>query len=96
MFRWFCFGLSAALAGLPSFFWAGHGLWAAFCGRGPGYGPAALLLAGAVCLGYALAWACLPAPAPGPDGLLETAKTKALLPDEWRGELCSSIVSNQS
>lgn len=96
MFRGFCFALSAALAALPSFFWAGQGLWAALWGRGPGYGPAALLLAGAVCLGYALAWVCLPAPAPGPDGLLETTKTKALLPDEWRGELCSSIVSNQS
>ena len=36
----------------------------------------------------------------GPDGLLEPVPgpvtTKALLPGGWRGELCSSIVSNQS
>lgn len=96
MFRGFCFALPAALAGLPSFFWAGEGLWAALQGCGPGYGPAALALAGLACLGYALAWVYWPSPAPGPDGLLEEAKTKALLPDEWRGELCSSIVSNQS
>ena len=55
-----------------------------------------LALAGLACLGCALGWLWLPVPGPGPDGLLEPEKTKALLPDEWRGELCSSIVSNQS
>ena len=55
-----------------------------------------LALAGLACLGCALGWLWLPVPGPGPDGLLEPVKTKALLPDEWRGELCSSIVSNQS
>lgn len=96
MFCTFCFRLSAALALLPPFWWAGQGLWAALGGRGPGYGPEALALAGLACLGCALGWLWLPVPGPGPDDLLEPVKTKALLPDEWRGELCSSIVSNQS
>ena len=59
-------------------------------------------------LGYAALWALAPrrlgwlgwpagfGPAL-PDGLLEAAQTtKALPPDERRGELCSSNVSNQS
>ena len=56
----------------------------------------ALALAGLACLGCALGWLWLPVPGPGPDGLPEPVKTKALLPDEWRRELFSSIVSNQT
>ena len=93
----FCFLTAWALAGLPSFYWAVRGIAGTFLGLGPGFGPAALLLAGAVCLGYTLGWLWLPLPDPGPDGLLEPPDTtKALLPVGWRGELCSSIVSNQS
>ena len=93
-----CFGAAAALSALPPVYWAALGLGSAFCGRGPGFGPAALALAAAVCLGQAAAWLCAPAPPAPPDGLLEegAGKTKALLPCEWRGEPCSSIVSKQS
>ena len=86
----------AAPALLPAFYWAWQGLMAALGGRGPGFGPGAAVWAALVCAGFALAWLWLPVSGPGPDGLLEETKTKALLPDEWRGELCSSIVSNQS
>ena len=89
----FCLSLAAAA---PACFWSGQGLWAALWGRGPAFGPAAPALLWLCCAGLALAWLYWPAPAPGPDALLEQTKTKALLPDEWRGELCSSIVSNQS
>lgn len=90
----FLFGL----AGLPGLFWAARGIAGAFLGLGPGFGPGALGLVWALALGCALGWVYLPAPDWGPDGLLENPAdtTKALLPVTWRGELCSSIVSNQS
>ena len=95
-----CRYAAGALPCLPSLYWAAGGLARAFGGGEPGFGLAALLLAGLVCLGYALGWLFYPETAvpAGPDGLLEnpTQTTKALLPNTWRGELCSSIVSNQS
>lgn len=97
MMRELCF-LGSAAGVLPAFFWAGQGILAALGGRGPGFGPEAVLLAGVLCLGYALGWLYLPQDPAGPDGLTEETPnaTKALLPNSWRGELCSSIVSNQS
>lgn len=94
MLRFVLFGL----AGLPGLFWAARGMAGAFLELGPGFGPGALLAAWALGLGCALGWVYLPAPDFGPDGLLEAPAdtTKALLPVAWRGELCSSIVSNQS
>ena len=96
-----CFLAYGLASALPAAFWAVQGLAGAFLGRRPGFGPEAAFFAEALCLLQALAWLWLPCPGgpdEGPDGLLEDppAKTKALLPDEWRGELCSSIVSNQS
>lgn len=84
---------------LPGFYWAARGLAAALEGGGPAFGPAALALAWGVCLGYALAWRQpRDLSLDEPDALLEppAQTTKALLPLCWRGELCSSIVSNQS
>lgn len=96
MIRFALFGL----AGLPGLYWSALGIVRAFLGRGPGFGPGALLAAWALVLGCALGWVYLPEPDFnfGPDGLLEEPAdtTKALLPVAWRGELCSSIVSNQS
>ncbi len=91
---------AGALPCLPSLYWAAGGLARAFRGGEPGFGPAALLLAGRGGVWYVLGWLCYPVTAfpDGPDGLLESPiqTTKALLPNTWRGELCSSIVSNQS
>ena len=85
-----CFALGAVSLALPPVWWSAEGLLAAFWGRGPAFGPEALPLAAAACLLNAAVW-LLPDCPGAADG-----KTKALLPDEWRGELCSSIVSNQS
>ena len=92
MIRLVLFGLAA----LPGLFWAARGMAGAFLGLGAGFGPGALVVVWALSLGCARGWLYLPAPDPGPDGLLEPDTTKALLPVTWRGELCSSIVSNQS
>ena len=98
-FRRGCFALSALMALTPPAFWAGTGLAGALAGRGPAFGPEALLAALWAGLALGLGWLGWPAgfgPAL-PDGLLEAAQTtKALPPDERRGELCSSNVSNQS
>lgn len=95
-----CLGAAGMLGALPGLFWACQGLAAAWAGQGPAFGPGALAAAWAACLALALGWVWLPQAPLGPDGLLEPApdpaKTKALLPGEWRGELCSSNVSNQS
>ena len=92
MIRLVLFGLST----LPGLFWAARGIAGAFLGLGAGFGPGALVLVWAICLGCAAGWLYLPGEDFGPDGLLEPDTTKALLPVGWRGELCSSIVSNQS